>query len=73
MTRIIRIESCNKCPHVSHRGAFGPVAYVPRCTLLPDDKATLPHTIAQQVFMGGKPVASATGEIPENCPLEKPT
>lgn len=66
MSRKIVIESCQGCPHRSHKGAFGRVAYVPYCTLA---SRTLPYTPAEG--RRGMIIASPSNKIPVWCQLEK--
>jgi hypothetical protein len=64
MNRKIVITDCEHCPHKSHRGAFGVIAYFPYCKHAQKD---LPYsryiigtsTLAARVLPG----------IPDWCPL----
>lgn len=65
MSRKIVIENCGECPHKGHKGAFGRVAYVPRCGKTGKD---LPYT--KVVGATDSIHAQYTGVIPDWCPLE---
>ncbi|MCK5306993.1 MAG: hypothetical protein KAJ73_00140 [Zetaproteobacteria bacterium] len=64
MDRKIVIKDCDDCPHLDHMGAFGKVAYVPRCGKSGD---TLPYTVGAP---DGNPTAYSEPGIPDSCPLE---
>lgn len=61
--RAILIESCSGCPYFDHKGAFNPVAYIPRCG---KTGRTLGYT---KDISGSRIVASYDGRIPNCCPL----
>jgi len=63
MKKII-IKTCVECPHKEHKGGFGAVSYIPVCR---KDNKNLPYTVHVSY---GIITASATGVIPEWCPLE---
>lgn len=63
MSRAIEVTSCEGCPFKDHRGAFGAIAYVPKCRQTSKD---LPYTLTE---VQGRAYAHYTGEIPEWCPL----
>lgn len=65
MTRIIRIESCNACPSLGHKGAFAPVSYVPVCR---GANKELPHTVRK---FHDYTYGNVTDVIPDWCPLER--
>lgn len=64
--RKIVIATCDQCPHQSHGGGFGAVAYIPWCSKA---KRELPWTPTANRH--GRCTAVATDEIPDWCPLEQ--
>lgn len=68
MSRVIRIETCSKCPNRDHFGAFAKVGLVPMCSAV-EPVRELPHKIVQG--FGTRLVAVPTYIIPDWCPLEK--
>lgn len=63
--KCIPIESCAKCPHRAHQGAFATVAYVPQCRLA---NRELPYEPKTQGRLG-RVIAVSTSVIPDWCPL----
>lgn len=64
--RIIEIPRCTRCPHISHHGAWGDIAYVPYCR---NTGHELPYEVNTST-LSGRPTATPTGIIPEWCPLK---
>lgn len=64
MKRKIVIGSCSDCPNLKHSGGFGGIAYIPICH---ETGEMLPYT---KSVSGNRIVATATGEIPDWCPLD---
>lgn len=64
MTRIIRINDCNECPHRDHNGAFGKISYIPMCRAVNKE---LPYNVVPD---GKYHYAERIKEIPDWCPLE---
>lgn len=65
--RMIRVNTCQTCPHKDHKGGFGSPAYVPVCRKANNE---LPYTLTPN-SRGTGCLANATHVIPEWCPLEK--
>lgn len=70
MSRVIRIETCAKCPSRDHKGAFAEVYCVPVCNAVSPSRE-LPHEV--KPGFGTRLVAAPTYAIPDWCPLEKLT
>ena len=65
--RKIVITSCEVCPYRGHKGAFGSIGYIPKCSKANKE---LPYTTG--LSQSGKSVvATPTNVIPEWCPLER--
>lgn len=72
---MIVVRTCDACPHVDHKGAFGNPAYVPLCRKTMRKDRVLPYTV---VVSNGLPersgwplVAVPSGVIPDWCPLHE--
>ena len=64
--RMIRVQTCRSCPHWDHKGAFGEIAYIPRCQKMSGRE--LPYTVERG--FGNHLQAVASPDIPDWCPLE---
>jgi hypothetical protein len=65
MSRFLEVESCAKCPHYDHKGAFAVVACVPICRKVARE---LPYE-AKYDTMRGRALAHMTVAFPDWCPL----
>lgn len=69
MPEHLRIDNCHECPHRSHSGGYGAIAYVPTCTAA---KRDLPYSVS--CAGAGRSViavAHQTPGIPSWCPLQE--
>ena len=66
--RMMRITSCDDCPHQTHKGGFGDPKYIPYCQLA---KRDLPYEV-RSIKKGNLDLnyAHQTEGIPDWCPLE---
>jgi hypothetical protein len=62
----LTIENCMQCPHFTRGGGFASISYIPKCK---KGARVLPYEIGS---IRGITVATATGTIPEWCPLKQP-
>ena len=74
MNKKITITSCDDCPHVDHKGAFGKVAYIPICRLAEHERGGNTYSWKELPWvpyerLPGIIEAADTGKIPEWCPL----
>lgn len=65
-TRIIKINSCEDCPELGHKGAFGKVSYIPKCEL---KNKELPYEVTITPFLSASLIEELTP--PSWCPLEE--
>ena len=65
MARYIKLETCGTCPHRDHKGAFGPVAYVPCCGAFGGKELPWEPGAGRS----GRVFAVASEVIPDWCPL----
>jgi hypothetical protein len=65
VTRFLPLDSCQRCPHYDHKGAFAAVACVPICRR---EARELPYE-ATYDSMRGRALARMTVAFPDWCPL----